>query len=75
MGIDPATIGLLATLGGTAYSMTQKRRPPPGPGPPPVMQEGEPLSKKKPKKYRPPAQIFGDKDLRLGAAGQLGRTG
>jgi hypothetical protein len=72
MGIEAIT--LAATLGGMAYSMTRKSPKPPTPGPPPVMQEGEPL-KKKPKKYRPPAQIFGDKDLRLGATGQLGMTG
>ncbi len=73
--MDPATIGLLVGLGGTAYSMTRKTPPMPKPGPPPTLQEGEPLAKKKPRKYRPAAQVFRDEDLRLGPAAKLGMVG
>lgn len=45
---------------------------PPTPGPPPVPVEGGPEQRKKQRKYREPAQVFKDEDLRLGAAGKLG---
>lgn len=74
MAFGPMTFPLLG-LGLAAYSMTRKPPPVPKPGPPPTMQEGEPTTKHKPRKYRPAAQVFSDEDMRLGPVGQLGRMG
>jgi hypothetical protein len=73
--------GVVAAGGAAAAGLlTNKKKDkngapvPVGPAPTPVEQTGTSVGKKT-RKYREPAQLFTDNDLRLGAGGMLGRIG
>ena len=70
--IVPAIISA-AGVGVSAYSASKKVPKPKVVGPPAI--ETDPtVAKTKDKKYRPAAQIFNDKEFRLGQEGKLGRS-
>jgi hypothetical protein len=59
---------ILMNLAGPASEPTEPKTP----GAPPAPVDGVEDTAKKVKKYRSPAQVFGDEDLRLGMGGKLG---
>jgi hypothetical protein len=69
--IAVALIGAGASVGAAAAA-PKPPKPPDKPGPPPAPAEEGPEAGKKVKKYKSPAQLFKDEDLRLGGAGKLG---
>lgn len=67
-----AAAAVMAAGGVAAAASMPKPPQPKTPGAPPAPKEGGPDTGKKVKKYKAPAQVFKDEDLRLGQAGRLG---